>query len=223
MNSRIKTPLYFRILGRIKHYVDLYPYDRIFFKRLQNKELSFVQAGAHTGKSGDFISVFGEKWNGYLLEPIPHIFEELVRDYPHKQNKIFEQIALSDYDGTLKLYSIKKTEANKDWYALFTSSNPDNYYLKDAEKEIFEVPCFTLNTFLHQRGIKELDLLYMNIEGHELRILKKFDFNPMPKIIFIETRFFSFIEMKDFYEKLLSMGYRIFPKRDFCLIIQKNG
>lgn len=223
MAPKIKTPLYFRFLGRLKHYVDLYPYGEKFFSRLTNKELTFIQVGANGTVLGDFISLYGKKWRGYLLEPLPAAYEVLVKNYPHKENKIFEQVALSDHDGSLKLYCLKKTEDNKDWYTLYASADRNNYYLKDNEVDVFEVPCYTLDTFLKERNIQELDLLHMNIEGHELKILNAYSFRVLPKIMWLETRFYSYIDTKNFYEKMINMGYRLFPKRDFCLLIHKNG
>ncbi|MCX7649271.1 MAG: FkbM family methyltransferase [Flavobacteriales bacterium] len=222
MSARITTPLFFRILGRLKHYVDLYPYAEKFFSRLEKEELTFIQAGANSIKLNDFIVLHGRRWKGYLLEPLPPAYDLLCQNYPHGENKIFEKVALSDHNGTLKLYCIRKTEQNQDWYTLFASADKDNYYLKGNEVDEFEVPCLTLDTFLQEKNVQELDLLYMNIEGHELRILNAYSFKLLPKIIFIETRFYSFIDLKDFYEKIIQLGYRVFPNRDFCLMVHKG-
>lgn len=219
---KIRTPLYFRLLGRLKHYIDLYPYPAKFFSRLKNKKIFFIQAGANSIKLNDYIVLYGSKWSGYLLEPLPPAYDLLIKNYPHKENKIFEKVALSDHDGTLRLYCLKKTEENKDWYTLFASVNPNNYYLKGNDLDSYDVPCMKLDTFIKVKNISHIDLLYMNIEGHELPILNNYSFSLQPKIIFIETRFYSFIDLKDFYEKMLDMGYRIFPNRDFCLLIHKK-
>lgn len=224
MSDKIRTPLYFRLLGRLKHFVDLYPYGEKFFPRLAHKELTFIQAGANqAGGKGDFISLYGKKWRGYLLEPLPAAYEELIHNYPHKENKTIEQLALSDHDGKLKIYCLKKTEENKDWYSLYASADRNNFYLKDSEVDEFEVPCCTLDTFISERKINTLDLLYMNNEGHELKILNAYSFRIVPKIMWLEIRFYSFIDTKNFYEKMIDLGYRIFPKRDYCLMIHKSG
>jgi FkbM family methyltransferase len=201
----------------------LYPYGKKFFSRIAHQDIFFIQAGANCTNLNDFIVLYGKKWRGYLLEPLPYAYKQLQEIYPHKDNKIIENIALSDHDGTLKLYCLKRTEENKDWYTIFASADRNNYYLKDKEVDEFEVPCYTLDTFLNQKNIHELDLLYMNIEGHELKILNAYSFRVVPKIMWLETRFFSFIDLKDFYEKMIDIGYRIFPNRDFCLMIHKDG
>lgn len=222
MAANIKTPLYFRLLGRLRHYIDSFPYGEFYFSRLAKQELSFVQAGANCSNK-DLIYQFGKRWKGYLLEPLPMAYEALIKNFPHRDNKFIEQIALSDHDGTIKLYCPKKTEDNKDWYTLMTSSDRNNYYLKDMEVDEFEVPCYTLDTFLSKKNIKELDLLYMNIEGHEFKVLNAYSFRVVPKIMWLETRFYNYNDTKNFYEKMIDLGYRIFPKKDFCLLINKNN
>lgn len=216
------------MLGRLKHYVDLYPYGEKFFPRIAKQEIFLIQVGANCTNLNDFIVLHGKKWRGYLLEPLPYAplpyaFKQLQEQYPHKENKIIENVALSEHDGTLKLYCLKRTEENKDWYSIFASADRNNFYLKDKDIDEFEVPCCTLDTFLNQKNIRELDLLYMNIQGHELNILNAYTFRIVPKIMWLETRSYSFIDLKDFYEKMIDLGYRLFPKRDFCLLIHKNG
>ena len=60
--------------------------------------------------------------------------------------------------------------------------------LKDETKEI-QVPMITLADLLDREGIVQVDLLAMDIEGHELTALKGFDFGRFqPELLVIEGR-----------------------------------
>lgn len=160
--------------------------------------------------------------NGILVEPLPVSFSKLTENYKESlTGKIFENIAISSYDGNLLLYLPQKNDENEDYFTKIVSQNKAVGLLTDAPVDEIFVPCLSLNSLVRKHNVTEIDLLIIDIEGYEIEVLTEYHFEVMPKIIYIETRFYNYDCLVKQYDKYQKMGYRIFPERDNCLFILK--
>jgi FkbM family methyltransferase len=75
------------------------------------------------------------------------------------------------------------------------------------EPEEIEVPMTTLDALLEQEGVTKVDLLAMDIEGHEAAALRGFDIERFqPELIVVEGR------DREVSAYLVSRGYRLLAK-----------
>lgn len=119
-----------------------------------NKNSIFFELGGFEGNYSDkIIKKFSPQT--YIFEPDNNLFNKLVNKFNDKKNiKVFND-ALSDKEQTL--YLIKKGE----------NSFISNKFSENAEK----VNCIKLSSFIEKNKIREIDLLNMNIEGSEYKVL----------------------------------------------------
>src|SRR4051794_34187199 len=74
---------------------------------LQNDgKVSFVQVGAHDGRSDDPLRkhILANRWSGVLVEPQPEMFRLLQQNYSDQPQLRFANVALARSDGPTTLY-----------------------------------------------------------------------------------------------------------------------
>lgn len=140
--------------------------------------LSFIQIGAHDGLSSDPLRpyILKHRWTGILVEPQPELFKRLVENYEGNMRLTFENGAIGNENGKVKLYRFKAGQNLPDHATMLTSFRADaliyNGHGYKGEIEEIEVPCVTFQTLLESHGIKDLDVLQIDTEGFDYEILK---------------------------------------------------
>src|SRR5687768_15330047 len=69
----------------------------------------FVKVGANDGLSGDPCSdiLLGDsRWSGVLIEPVPHCFRRLQRNFGDSSRFRLEQVAIGAIPGKAKFYFV---------------------------------------------------------------------------------------------------------------------
>lgn len=143
-------------------------------------------------------------------EPIPWYMDSLKQKVTH-YNAIFEQRAISDFTGTLKFKSVYNP--SQEWVRgishvesgasnLITLNQTQGYNLGEV-KEI-EVQCTTLNNIIRKYNITEIDILKIDVEGHEVQVMEGYDWSVLPKLVMIEHKF---IEKQYVLDTLGDLGY----------------
>jgi len=143
----------------------------------------YVDVGAEDPIEGSITRHFYERgWNGINIEPVPFFFDRIANDRPRDINL---NCVASDRDGqTLSLCISEGTglstlEAERQ-EAL--ENNPDH-----AVQRI-EVQSQTLSTILNSHATQRIDFLKIDVEGHELAVLRGLDLSSHhPRVIVIET------------------------------------
>ena len=153
--------------------------DLILSTYFGKKNGYFVDIGAYDGISFSntyyFEKVLG--WNGIAIEPNAEIYSKLTK------NRTCECInaCISDKDEVVEFLLIKGDSE-------MLSGIIDKYHpkhlrriqreqLKFANKmEKIIVSCYTLQTLLNRRNIKEVDILSIDTEGGEFDIIDTFNF-----------------------------------------------
>lgn len=185
----------------------------------------FFQIGSHTGNtSNDLIYHLPLKnKNIILIEPVPHIYEKLKLNYEDKakeNNIMFLNIAISNKDGFLKLYTPSLSnnfDTLPTWADQLSSVNKNhiNTHSKEIIVDEIDVPCNRLNTIISNLGIKYIEYLLVDTEGHDFEILMDLDFSLLkPKNIIFENYhidgfFTKNIRYNILITYLLSNGYEI--------------
>ncbi|MDJ0900428.1 MAG: FkbM family methyltransferase [Xenococcus sp. MO_188.B8] len=186
-----KFPLLYDVSRKLSRFIEqdeLYLFLKFFEQEKQT--LNFLQIGANDGMRNDplreFI-VFGSRWKGCLVEPIPSLFAQLQKNYSRiaNQNRIkFENIAISNDEKNIDLWKIsEKYENYFPDYVKGMISFDKAYFSGNTLIPNFEdkwitnetVACKSINTLL--QSFKEpIDLILLDVEGMELDILSSFLF-----------------------------------------------
>ena len=103
----------------------------------------------------------------HAFDPTPAAIEHIARRHAERpqlrESLRFAPVAVWDCDGSLRLFEPK----TRGWVGSYSAMN-----LQGTQASI-EVPCATLDGLMAQRGHGRIDLLKMDIEGAEYRVLER--------------------------------------------------
>jgi hypothetical protein len=191
-----------------------------------------LQVGSHVGDSPNdtlFVQDLSDK-NIILIEPVPYLFEQLKENYKTKtvKNIIGLNLAVSNFNGTLKLYVPSQRNDFTQfpfWTSQLTSTKKENITKQTVYEDGTYAPiiideitvqCFTLNTIIDEMGIKSIENLLIDTEGHDYEILMDLNFDKIkPKRIIFEIKHMDGVltmrgtRHQTLINHLLSYGYRI--------------
>ena len=158
---------------------------------------TFIEIGSCDFENNDHL--LDEGWIGHFIEPISFVNESLQKKIREKYNKRpvvakFHQCAISDYNGIILMKYVNPTAKNwLQWVrgisAIDNGINNNGINARvwnTNEIETTEVQCYTLDTFLEMAGITEVDFMQIDVEGHELNILRNYSWKIKPKRMKIE-------------------------------------
>lgn len=136
--------------------------------------MDFIQIGANVGKTPSdilwrIVRYYG--WSGIFIEPLLSSFLELKKNYSDLTNCGFENVAISDYDGEINIYSDSRSLYNNQ-----QASTNKKHWKAD---QINLVACITLETLItgYRQDGKEFGLLQIDTEGDDGKILLSTDFD----------------------------------------------
>jgi FkbM family methyltransferase len=213
--------------------------NMIFCLRLYamgQRKLNIIQAGANDGQSIDnmFRLISQPKSNAIVLEPVPHIFAALQKNYAAYPWVKPMQIAVADDDAvsSLPFHYLKPVpgEPFLEMYNLWGSfsrqhlenfrGNVPNF---DALFCIEEVPCLTINALYKQSGFDKLDILATDTEGYDGKIIDAVVFEVVtPRIIWFEHIHIPRAELIPLLAKLKAAGYRCYTSGYDTLCVHKK-
>jgi len=148
----------------------------------------FIEAGANDGltQSNSYFFEFYKNWKGLLVEPIDDISKRCIQN--RSPNTIVENYALVSDSYSDKEIDMIYTPICNGLMSIVDGKNAHLQLAKAQEKGIRKkVPVCTLNHLLKKHGIEKIDLLILDIEGHEIEALKGIDFEKhKPEYMLIE-------------------------------------
>ena len=145
----------------------------------------YIDVGAGDPLFGSITKNLYEKlnWAGINIEPNPTIYNKLVTERPRDINVA---CGVSDDKGNVKFTVLKD-----DWawgLSTFDRKLADGYKKKGLETESITVPIRTLNDILNEHQPKQIDLLKVDVEGWEDKVMKSIDLSKWrPRVILIEA------------------------------------
>ena len=155
----------------------------------------FIEAGANDGIKGS-NTYYLEKycgWTGLLIEPIPHRFVECKRARA-RSHSVHCGLVSSTYPKEyvelvyMDLMSMVRDRGGAlDLSAQLDKSLQTKRYGDDLTGTTFFAPARTLSSVLQEYGFPEVDFFSLDVEGHELDVLKGNDFERCsPRYILVE-------------------------------------
>jgi FkbM family methyltransferase len=149
-----------------------------FYKKIFNKEyLTIIDIGANRGQTIEFFLTLNPDSSLYSFEPNPKLFQILEKKYKLHQNVNLIQKGVSDTIETKTFY-----ENILDESSTFEELNMDSNYLKmkssilgvkpeNIVSSSYPVEVTTLEQFIQESGLKKVDVLKIDTEGHEFECL----------------------------------------------------
>ena len=132
---------------------------------------TYIELGANDGLNSSNTKLLEESfnWSGILIEPSKDSFSRLLTN--RSKNNLFVNKCISDFKGHIK----------GDFNGSLMSSI-DGKRLKDfgISNELVEIECDTLTNILDKYVSctqNTIDFLSLDVEGHELSVLKGLDLN----------------------------------------------
>lgn len=191
-------------------YVGQYRQDAIVDQLLGRMTAGvFVDVGAYDGVtlSNTYFLEKARGWTGVCFEPNPAVFEQLKA----KRSCVCENVGVGPQPGQLPYLKVSG-------YAEMGSGLVDRYdprHLQRIEREIVQhggskeelsIPVVSLNDYLLNHGLTQIDFCSLDVEGGELAILRSLDFSQlMIRIIAVENNYWE----QDTRQFLRSQGYAL--------------
>lgn len=173
-----------------------------------------LQIGANDGTSGDpLVRWFGDSlWTGVLVEPVPHLANALAARYAGRPGLAIERAAIGESDGEATLYRIAEQPGDPAWFQQLATLDRAVLLKHPAlEERIVEerIPTLSVATLLKRHALTALDLLVIDTEGYDYRILRQFDLQTLrPVLILFEHQHLSAVDRAAAYRQLAAAGYR---------------
>lgn len=170
---------------------------------LPERQGVMIDVGSHKGESfGPFL---GKGWQVYAFEPDPGLYNALASRYSGNPLLALEQIALAD--------------VRQDNVAWFTTPDSDGagsiLGFTDKHNRAGSVKVTTLSEIVGKYSINKVDLLKIDAEGFDFKVLKGFPFEKLrPAHIICEYEDLKTMSlgynMADMANTLISMGYTVY-------------
>ena len=206
--------------------------DRILKAIGSKPAVFFVQVGSNDGVQGDPIHdliVSRENWSGIFIEPIDFLFQRLRKNYGEAKRFVFENVAIGTEKGTKTFYYVsEKAKSELDlpyWHDQLGSFDRDHItralgdqmspYIVEADIE-----CLPLQDVLDRNGVESIDLLHIDTEGFDYKVLSQVDLaRYKPSVILFEHHLLSDDEF--FKARKLLRGYRLLQYGNDTMAIRK--
>jgi FkbM family methyltransferase len=181
----------------------------------------FVQVGAFDGVTHDRLHahVRDGGWQGVLVEPQPRLFAKLVENYSDLQGLTFVNAAIDRESGSRALYGVQDERGDPidalAGLASFSQQRLLDWQRQDGHRVeagsqigSVDVTCLAFEELLADTDY--IDLLHIDVEGHDLELLKLFDFDRFtPPIVRFEHVHLSRSEWDEAVRLLARRGYRV--------------
>jgi FkbM family methyltransferase len=150
----------------------------------KKRNLFFVQIGANDGVKNDPIYPFIKKyhWRGILVEPLPDFFERLKANYKEETQLTFENVGIADEKAELNFYYLPPQYNEPDWLQQIGSFdraaiefNLNGMSDLNSKIEVKKIPVIPLPDLLKKTNGESIDLLVIDAEGFEYKILSQLD------------------------------------------------
>jgi len=184
------------------------PYSTALIKKLIKKGDVVLDVGANIGYYTVIMSkLVGNIGKVYAFEPTKYYGDILLRNL--KENDInnceVQFYGLSSHDQKLEI-SIGESSATLHWTA------------DTAPREKEQITLISLDKFVHDSGIKKIDFIKIDVDGHEPEFLKGATIlNELRPIILLEVNHENYLKAGvtawDFYDNIKQQNYFIYSEK----------
>lgn len=159
-----------------------------------------------------------------LVEPLDYNFKLLKKNFQDYENIYFEQSFISNNSKSIIFYYVKEDSVkklDKHWASGIGSSSKEHilnhkskrFQIEESDIESVNIISQTFNQLCEKYNIDIIDNLLIDVEGHEMLILKSIDFN---KILILEIKFeFKHLTSTFNYKNSLDELIKLFKQNNY--------
>lgn len=181
---------------------------------------TFLQIGVNDGQYADPLNLAVHRGHlvGALVEPQPVFYRAMQQTYRGIAGMDFINKAISDQAGTLPFYAFDPSDPGVPAWAHGSASLDRAKLMRFADRipnvdrRIIEIPVHlvTVDQLLAETRYPNPDILVVDAEGHDARILRQFDFSRFrPMLILYEEESMSAPDAADIRTRLCTAGYAL--------------
>jgi FkbM family methyltransferase len=206
--------------------------QNLFLRLLSKSAVSFVQIGANDGVKNDPVHAFIKKyhWSGILVEPLPELMEKLKIAYTGSGQLIFENVGIAGRQGVMDFYFLPKQYQDPDWLQQIGTFdrnaillNLENFPQLLDKIETRQIKTVTLKELMDKNKMSKTDLLIIDAEGFEYKILSQLDqLKEKPSYILFEWGCMNETDQHALYGFLQSQLYRLYSSGGDILAVLKR-
>ncbi len=185
----------------------------------------FVKVGANDGLAGDPCSQMlldNKAWEGMLIEPVPYLFEKLGENFSDRSRFRLVQAAIGTQQSLTRFFYVDPAVESSgidvpEWYDRIGGFNR-NHLIKHLGTEVepfiqeLELPVTPLGALVAEIGIPSIELLHIDVEGFDFKVLQSHDFSTHPPlVILVEQKHLSEDDRAAMLAFLDDHRYHTFP------------
>lgn len=177
-----------------------------------------VDCGAYDGNDSKKIVSFWPHGSLHAFEPDPQNFSRLINNIGMHPNCHCYPLAVSDKNGTAVFHQSNDPRWDKHTYSgsLLTPKEHLNYSVVEFKTTV-EVQTITFDTWAEKYNIKQVDMLFLDMQGYELLALKNAtNLLKNVKVIYTEVEFVEAFVGQPLYKEVLEW----IENQGFTLIAQ---
>jgi FkbM family methyltransferase len=147
------------------------------FKSREDVEVIFDIGSCHALESVEFAKRFNNA-RVFTFEANPVSYEVCLENVKNYSSITVINEAVNDYDGLCKFYPMDKDNTITTWEdgnqgasSLYKANGAYDHIEKYVQYEI-EIPCTRLDTFCKKNNINFIDIIWMDLQGAELKALQ---------------------------------------------------
>jgi len=167
--------------------IDKYP--ELYYLALDNWSENHQATGDHIYQN--IPKDFGEKWKLYAVDMNPASIDIVQRLYPLKR---IEYVCAALTDGESRVYENK--------------ANPHQQAMLSDDYE-FHVAAITLRELFEGLGLKDVEVLMIDIDGFEYSVINSYDWSLKPKMIILEIHNATEFSRQELVDIIVGQGYAI--------------
>lgn len=177
-----------------------------FTKIYKKKEIVIFDIGAHRGETINFFLKSFQIKKIFAFEPNYDVYSTINKKFAKDKKIEIYNIGLGDneYEKNLKVFNESSsstfTQLNKDSKYFKRKNKILNFFLKEEDQiQNKMVKVISLNKFIKEKNIENIDILKIDTEGFEFKILKGLSNDDFLKI--------NFIYFEHHYDLMLEKNY----------------
>ncbi len=190
-----------------------------FMNSVKREDPVIFDVGANIGDYSElFVKDFhGEKYSLHLFEPQKSCFVDLEKKFKGNKNVNLNNFGLSRSEDSVMIYK----DSDKSGLTSLYKRNLDFYDMKMNVEEKIELK--RADSYIKMNNISHINLLKIDVEGHELETLSGFgeylnvDFIDYIQFEYGGSNIDSHTNLLDFYNLLLPLGFKITKMMPKCL------
>jgi len=200
-----------------------------------HQDIFVLKIGANDGVTNDPLATLlltDRRYRGLLVEPLPMYAAMLRANYGKCGRFAIEQAAVTTSSCTANMYYVDENAleqigisvphwvrgvASFDRLHVVKHLTPE---MRSAVKEL-SVECLAVDALLSRNNIQKIDLLQIDSEGFDYRILRQFDFTTLrPRIVLFERKHLSKEDQDASRSMMQNAGYQVKAMETdfFCLL-----